>query len=81
MTVWYSRGQGPAKFANPHSANPHSVAVSSSNRIFVAEFVDACDLAVDSKGMVYVLTIKHGSYRGHFRPLALSSLQTARQVS
>ena len=114
MTVWYSRGQGPAKFANPHS-----VAVSSSNRIFVADhhsiqkftfsgshvatvsqsvrglsfhpsgrllaiaknhsievfnldlshsqslselkqFVDACDLAVDSKGMVYVLTIKHG---------------------
>ena len=107
-------GQGPAKFANPHS-----VAVSSNNHIFVADihsiqkftfsgshvatfplsvrgltfhpsgqllaiaknysievfdldlgyshslselkqFVDACDLAVDSKGMVYVLTIKHG---------------------
>ena len=112
-----SRGQGPAKFANPHS-----VAVSSSNHIFVADhhsiqkftfsgshvatvsqsvrglslhpsgrllaiaknhsievfnldlshsqslselkqFVDACDLAVDSKGMVYVLTIKHGIHK------------------
>ena len=110
-------GQGPGKFASPHS-----VAVSSSNHIFVADlhsiqkftfsgshiatfplsvrgltfhpsgqllaiaknysieminldlnhshsfgdleqFVDACDLAVDSKGMVYVLTIKHGIHK------------------
>ena len=27
------------------------------------QFVDACDLAVDTKGMVYVLTIKHGIHK------------------
>ena len=29
-------------------------------------FVDACDLAVDTKGMVYVLTIKHGIHKFSF---------------
>ena len=29
----------------------------------LGQLVDACDLAVDSKGMVYVLTIKHGIHK------------------
>ena len=29
----------------------------------LGQLVDACDLAVDTKGMVYVLTIKHGIHK------------------
>ena len=101
MRRFGSRGQGPAKFANPHSvittsslgrtlqhvsqsvrglslhpsgrllaiAKNHSIEVfnldlsHSQSLSELKQFVDACDLAVDSKGMVYVLTIKHGIHK------------------
>ena len=47
--------------AKNHSVEIFNLDLSHSHSLSESkQFVDACDLAVDTKGMVYVLTIKHG---------------------
>ena len=50
--------------AKSHSIEVFNLDLSHSHSLSeLKQFVDACDLAVDTKGMVYVLTIKHGIHK------------------